>query len=79
MVGAVITHLFVTGGSAAPASVLFVATGAVAFLRRPNSLIEREAVWLLQRDEIGLRRSTRCGYDRRFRSLQNSQQWSQTE
>jgi putative oxidoreductase len=36
MVGAVVTHLFVIGGSAAPAAVLLVAIGAVAFLRRPK-------------------------------------------
>jgi uncharacterized membrane protein YphA (DoxX/SURF4 family) len=36
MVGAVITHLFVVGGSPAPAAVLLAATGAVAWLRRPR-------------------------------------------
>jgi putative oxidoreductase len=35
MVGAVITHLFIIGGSPAPALVLLVATGAIAYLRRP--------------------------------------------
>ena len=37
MIGAVATHLFVLGGSAAPAAALLVATGAIAFLRRPNT------------------------------------------
>jgi putative oxidoreductase len=36
MIGAVITHLFVIGGSPAGAAVLLVATGAIAYLRRPN-------------------------------------------
>jgi putative oxidoreductase len=35
MIGAVITHLFVIGGSPAPAAVLLVVTGAIAYLRRP--------------------------------------------
>ena len=37
MVGAVATHLFVIGGAPAAPAVLLVATGAIAFLRRPNS------------------------------------------
>jgi len=35
MTGAVITHLFVIGGSPAPAVVLLVVTGAIAYLRWP--------------------------------------------
>ena len=35
MIGAVITHLFVVGGSPAPAAVLLVATATIAYLRRP--------------------------------------------
>jgi putative oxidoreductase len=36
MVGAVITHLFVVGGSAAPAAVLLALTATVAWMRRPR-------------------------------------------
>jgi putative oxidoreductase len=36
MIGAVITHLFVVGGSPAPAAVLLVATLTIAYLRRPT-------------------------------------------
>jgi putative oxidoreductase len=36
MVGAVITHLSVLGGSPLPAILLFAATGTIAYLRRPN-------------------------------------------
>jgi putative oxidoreductase len=39
MAGAVMTHLFVIGGSPAPAMFLFAATAAIAWLRRPVSLI----------------------------------------
>ena len=35
MVGAVITHLFVIGGSPAAPFALLVATGTIAYLRRP--------------------------------------------
>src|SRR6185503_19723383 len=38
MVGAVITHLFIVGGSPAPAIVLLAATATIAWLRRPASL-----------------------------------------
>jgi putative oxidoreductase len=38
MVGAVATHLFIIGGSAAPALVLLLITAAVAWYRRPDSL-----------------------------------------
>jgi len=38
MVGAVATHLFIIGGSAAPALVLMLITAAVAWYRRPDSL-----------------------------------------
>jgi putative oxidoreductase len=38
MVGAVITHLFIVGGSPAPAIVLLAATATIAWLRRPVSL-----------------------------------------
>jgi putative oxidoreductase len=36
MVGAVITHLFIIGGSPVAAFVLLVATATIAYLRRPN-------------------------------------------
>jgi putative oxidoreductase len=39
MIGAVITHVFIIGGSPVPAIVLFAATAAIAWLRRPESLI----------------------------------------
>jgi uncharacterized membrane protein YphA (DoxX/SURF4 family) len=39
MVGAVITHLFVIGGSPAMPIVLLAATATIAWLRRPVSLI----------------------------------------
>ena len=35
MVGAVITHVAVVGGSPAPAIVLFVFSGIIAYLRKP--------------------------------------------
>ena len=38
MIGAVITHLFIVGGSPAPATVLLAATATIAWLRRPASL-----------------------------------------
>jgi putative oxidoreductase len=38
MAGAVATHLFIIGGSAAPALVLMLITAAVAWYRRPDSL-----------------------------------------
>jgi len=38
MAGAVATHLFIIGGSAAPALVLLLITAAVAWYRRPESL-----------------------------------------
>jgi len=38
LVGAVATHLFIIGGSAAPALVLLLITAAVAWYRRPDSL-----------------------------------------
>jgi uncharacterized membrane protein YphA (DoxX/SURF4 family) len=38
MAGAVATHLFIIGGSAAPALVLLLITAAVAWYRRPDSL-----------------------------------------
>ena len=38
MVGAVITHLFIIGGSPAMPIVLLAATGTIAWLRRPVSL-----------------------------------------
>jgi putative oxidoreductase len=37
MVGAIVTHLAVLGGSPIPALVLLVIVGAVAYLRRPAS------------------------------------------
>jgi putative oxidoreductase len=37
MVGAVITHLFIVGGSPMPAIVLLAATSTIAWLRRPAS------------------------------------------
>jgi hypothetical protein len=37
MIGAVITHLFVVGGSPAAAIVLLAATATIAWLRRPVS------------------------------------------
>jgi uncharacterized membrane protein YphA (DoxX/SURF4 family) len=37
MVGAIVTHLAVLGGSPVPALVLLVIVGAVAYLRRPAS------------------------------------------
>jgi len=36
MIGAIITHLFVIGGSPAPAIGLLAATSAVAWIRRPR-------------------------------------------
>jgi hypothetical protein len=36
MVGAVITHVFVIGGSPLPAILLLAATSTIAYLRRPN-------------------------------------------
>jgi putative oxidoreductase len=36
MVGAVFTHLFIVGGSAAPAAVLLAATAGIAWMRRPR-------------------------------------------
>jgi putative oxidoreductase len=36
MVGAVITHLFIVGGSATPAIILLIVTGVVAWGRRKN-------------------------------------------
>jgi putative oxidoreductase len=39
MVGAVITHLFVIGGSPAMPIILLAATATIAWLRRPASLI----------------------------------------
>jgi hypothetical protein len=38
MVGAIITHLFVIGGSPAGAIVMLAASSAIAWLRRPASL-----------------------------------------
>jgi hypothetical protein len=38
MIGAVLTHLFIVGGSAAVPAVLLVATSAIAWLRRPQIL-----------------------------------------
>ena len=38
MAGAVATHLFIIGGSVAPALVLLLITAAVAWYRRPDSL-----------------------------------------
>jgi uncharacterized membrane protein YphA (DoxX/SURF4 family) len=37
MIGAVITHMFIIGGSPVPAFVLLVATSTIAWLRRPVS------------------------------------------
>jgi putative oxidoreductase len=39
MVGAVMTHLFIIGGSPVPAIVLLAATSAIAWLRRPMAWI----------------------------------------
>jgi putative oxidoreductase len=36
MIGAIVTHLFVVGGSALPAIVLLLVTIAVAWMRRPQ-------------------------------------------
>ena len=38
MVGAIITHVFVIGGSPAGAIVMLAATAAIAWLRRPASV-----------------------------------------
>jgi uncharacterized membrane protein YphA (DoxX/SURF4 family) len=40
MVGAIVTHLFILGGSAAPAAVLFLATVGIVWIRR-RQLLER--------------------------------------
>jgi len=36
MIGAVITHLAIIGGSPAPAAMLLIFSGAIAYLRRPR-------------------------------------------
>ena len=36
MIGAIVTHLFVVGGSPAPAVVLLIATAGIAWMRRPR-------------------------------------------
>jgi hypothetical protein len=36
MLGAIMTHLFILGGSAMPALVLLLAVGTVAWARRPR-------------------------------------------
>jgi putative oxidoreductase len=38
MVGAVITHLFIVGGSAMPAIILLIVTGVVAWARRRRTI-----------------------------------------
>jgi len=37
MIGAIVTHLAVLGGSPIPALVLLIIVGTVAYLRRPAS------------------------------------------
>jgi uncharacterized membrane protein YphA (DoxX/SURF4 family) len=44
MVGAVIAHLTVLGGSFAPALVLLVLTGTIAWLRKPNINQQRSKI-----------------------------------
>ena len=43
MIGAVLTHLFILGGSATPAAVLLIATTAIAWARRDQ--LARVAGW----------------------------------
>src|SRR5213594_405694 len=44
MIGAIATHLFIIGGSPAPAFVLLVASSAIAWIRRNQLVVERSRI-----------------------------------